>query len=118
VFLSCEWLHDCDCDGKNWRFCKGEQDFDHFAGDEKACIRVLAGSVQEIKWISGGKAANNPAASDCSGSKFYGTLDQAKAKCMGSSKCEWGRRSDYYYYSEHILVCKKISPLFCKKFST
>jgi hypothetical protein len=84
---SCEWLHDFNCDGKNWRFCKGETAFDTFSGDKQACIRVLEGSVHEIKWVNGERVDN--AHSDCTGGSFYGTLDQAKAKCVESSKCEW-----------------------------
>ena len=38
---TCTWLHDWDCDGDNWRWCKGE--IPHVGG--KACTKTKDGPV-------------------------------------------------------------------------
>ena len=43
--VNCGWIHDYNCDNKNWRFCFNIDVNDYIQPNEKACAKVKSGNT-------------------------------------------------------------------------
>ena len=46
--LNCNWIHDTECDNKNWRFCFNMDIRDYIKSDGKGCAKVKPGIIGYI----------------------------------------------------------------------